>query len=151
MLAGNFYNMSKCGGKTVKKGTLDAPKLSAGGSGGAGARGIGRGRGFAHPRPIVPAQNLRPTTSKNQNGGRGRGVPPARQLAYEEYDQSDKEAENDSDKENEEPNNPANEVDSDDDDEEGEDGADESEDEWKFKLLEVIQQYPEVYDLAHPR
>ena len=61
MLAGNFYKMSKLGGKTVKKGTLDAPKLSAGGGGGgAGARGRGRGRGFAPPRPIVPAQNLRP-------------------------------------------------------------------------------------------
>ena len=25
-----------------------------------------------------------------------------------------------------------------------------TEDEWRYKLLEVIQQYPEVYDLAHP-
>ena len=146
MLAGNFYNMSKRGGKASKRGTIDAPKLSAGPS----TRGRGRGRGFAPPRPIAATQNDRPTTSKNRGGGRGgrggrvdHGVPPVRQLDYEEYDESDED--NDSEKENEQPNNNANEVDS------AEDEEDESEDEWKYKLLEIIQQYVEVYDLAHPR
>ena len=41
MLAKNFYaeEMLKCGAKVIGKGTLDAPKLSAGGSGG-GVQGI---------------------------------------------------------------------------------------------------------------
>ena len=139
MLAGNFYKMSKRG---AKRGSIDAPKLSAGGSGTGGGRGRGRGRGAGLPKP---------TTSKP------REVQPPPRSRPVNFAESDEE----SDKENV-PVDPDMDVPDQDQEEDGDFAGNEQQEEqeegpetpdeieWRYKLIDIVQQYPEIYDLAHP-
>ena len=147
MLAGNFYqDRSKMlrgrGNSVTRKGWVDAPKLSAGSKGrGGGGRGGGRPAGLV--KPIA-------TSSRSSRSTVCHGQPPVRQVSFD--DTGDKE----SDKENvPEQQENAQEQEEDKDMDgiggEGNEEDDDEDEEWKFKLIDVIQQYPEVYDLAHPR
>ena len=133
MLASNFYKQDMVRGQGLSKNQrTDAPKLTAGNS-------------------------RAPATSRGRGGRGGRGgkavapVPARRQILVNRprQDRHDDD-EVDSDKENE--NEELDDLDVR--QEEGEvEEEDESEEvfEWKCRLLEIIQQYPEVFDLADPR
>ena len=100
-------------------------------------RGGSRGQGSID----APKLSAAPVRSSR---GRGRGRPPAPvagpSVVAPLYVHEDVDLDNDSEKENKPYNVEGVEV------EEEEEG----DFEWKCRLLDIIQQYPEVYDLAHP-
>ena len=105
--------------------------------------------------PKLTAGNSRaPATSRGRGGrGGGKAVAPAparRQILVNRprQDRHDDD-EVDSDKENE--NEELEDLDVRQEEEEEEEDKMEEGFEWKCRLLEVIQQYPEVFDLADPR
>ena len=120
------------GGKKPKKDVISAPKLSAGNSSKTGTR-SGRGRGGRGAR-VVPA------------------AVPRRQILVDKKPRANRSNNNDHDEDNQ--------VDSENEElddlevhqEEEQEEEDESEEDfdWKCRLLETIQQYPEVFDLADP-
>ena len=149
MLATSFYKMSKSGGKISRHGTVDAPKLSAGPS-------RGRGRGASKNRS-TSTTSTSATRSTERDGGRAGtasryGQPPVRHIDFDDDDDDE-----DSDKENRRHDYEGDLSESQDVQAQGQVQAagdeddDDDDEEWKCKLLEIIQQYPEVYDLAHPR
>ena len=129
MLASNFYatNMVR-GGKNPKKDAISAPKLSAGNSSKTGT-GSGRGRGGRGGR-VVPAAVAR------------------RQILVEpRSNRSNDHDEDEVDSENEE----LDDLEVRQEEEQEEEDESEEDFDWKCRLLETIQQYPEVFDLADPR
>ena len=131
MLASNFYRESKMGrGRGNKRDTVSVPKLTPGTS----------------------------TTKSSAARGRGKGRPPLvtgpqrRQILVEvnrgrNHDEADNEV--DSEKENENPE--LDDLETEDIEQEEEEEETEEEFDWKCRLLETIQLYPEVFDLADPR
>ena len=133
MLASNFYAQKMVrGGKTPKRDAVTAPKLSAGSTKGLAPR----GRGGAWGRPPVVA-------------------PPRRQILVEvnrnRSNNDHEQDEVDSDKENEELEDLEGNEKQDEVEQQEEEEETEEEFEWKCRLLETIQLYPEVFDLADPR
>ena len=133
MLASNFYreNMGRGRGNN-RRDAVSAPKLTAGTSKSTAASGRGRGKGRP---PVVSAA-------------------PRRQILVEvnrNRDHDDAENEVDSDKENQELDDLVVDPQVDDTEQEEEEEETEEEFDWKCRLLEMIQLYPEVFDLADPR
>ena len=116
----------------VRRDTVSAPKLTPGTS--ASKSGVARGRGKNRPPIVAPPQRRQILVEVNRNRN---------------HDEADNEG--DSEKENENPEL--------DDLVQGEDVVEQEEEEeeteeefdWKCRLLETIQLYPEVFDLADPR
>ena len=122
---------------------------------------MGCGRGNNRD-PVSPPKLTAGTNKRTAASGRGRGrgrppvatAPPRRQILVEvnrDCNHDDAENEVDSDKENQDLDDLA--VDAQAVDTEQEDEEEETEEEfnWKCRLLETIQLYPEVFDLADPR
>ena len=128
MQAAHFYkNSNNNMRRGAKANRSDVPRLTSTPT--VPARGRGRGRGVGTRRPgILQAP-----------------PPPAAVNHGIDLDDSDKENEDLDDLDVPVQNNP-NVNNADIEEEETQDDFD-----WKCKLLEILQQYPEVYDLAHPR
>ena len=132
MLASNFYPINMvCGGKNPKKDAISAPKLSAGNSSKTGT-GSGRGRGGRGGR-VVPAAVPRRQILVDQ--------PRANRSNNNDHDEDDQ-----VDSENEE----LDDLEVCQEEEQEEEDESEEDFDWKCRLLETIQQYPEVFDLADP-
>ena len=133
MLASNFYREKMGRGRgNTRRDPVSAPKLTGGTSKGTGAGGKGRGRGRPPVVSAPPRRQILVEVNRNRNHDNGQN-------------------EGDSDKENQELDDLA--VDAQEDDTEQEEEEEETEEEfdWKCRLLETIQLYPEVFDLADPR
>ena len=137
MLASNFYRQDMvCGKGTGKRDACSAPRLTSSSS---------------SSKITVPSNRGRP------RGGRGAlsNAPPKRQILVEvnrnrsrPNDHDDNEE--DSDKENEELEDLVTEGQADEVEQEEEEEIEEEFD-LKCRLLETIQLYPELFDLADPR
>ena len=128
MQAAHFYRNTKNNINTMRrtaKSRPDVPRLTS--TAPAPVRGRGRGRGMSN-RTVFQSVPTPPPNHDNL------------------VDDSDKENENEDEQldnlhvQNNRPHNAIIEED-----------ETQADFEWKCKLLEILQQYPEVYDLAHPR
>ena len=134
MLASNFYreNMGRGRGNN-RRDPVSVPKLTAGTSKSNALSGRGRGKGRP---PVVSAQ-------------------PRRQILVEvnrnrNHDEAQNEGDSDKENENEELDDLVVDGQAEDAEQEEEEETEEEFD-WKCRLLETIQLYPEVFDLADPR